>query len=560
MHSNATTACRSSIGYHRRPFSSWSRMNSPVPSLQSLIERLPSVVEAGNGEHAMSQMLDALSNAAWPTWEEVVTRLQAASAPANLALLKAAHARWPERSDIAFLLGNHLRIRGELAAAEQVLRDAIRQHPGDVNAGLSLSYLLREQGSLNAANQVVLETWHNAPRSRSADMATLTLLCENQGHAAASSIVPAVVQSNPRDGTALALAGEIELLLGHFDQAAGYLRRAVEIDPSAAASWLRLAQTHRFGNRDDSDYGLLSAAHEKTTLPEPTRSAIGFALAKAESELGDPASAVKLLRVANAAERKRMAWNRDAWSDFARNEAQATPLLGSDQSVPFTPVFIVGIPRSGTTLAAELLSRHGGVHNRGELNWIASIAGRIGPAPDRAALRVAGKMIATQLQRDDAPAQVYLDKNPLNFRHLRLIAAMFPQARIIHCRRGRRDRALSIWSQHFEHADLAWSYDFDDIVAFETGYQKLMATAPRFNLPTFQLDYADLVGDTDKTLAKLHEFVGLQAEPARAAPREEKAIATASVWQARQPVHRDSLDRWKQYAEFMPELLRAFPD
>ena len=533
-------------------------MNPFVPSLQSLVERLPALVEAGGGKHAVSEMLDALSNVAWPTWEEVVTRLQAASAPANLALLKAAHARWPSRADIAFLLGNHLRMRGEPADAEVVLRDAIDQHPGDVNAGLSLSYLLREQGRLNEANQVVLQTWRHAPRSRSADMATLNLLCENQGHAVASSIVAEVVDANPRDGAALALAGEIELLLGHFEPAAGYLRRAVEIDPASAASWLRLAQTHRFESRDDPDFDLLAAADKKTTLPAPTRSAVGFALAKVETDLGDVAAAVKRLRVANAAERERMAWNRDTWSQFARHEAQATPFLGSDKPVPFTPVFVVGMPRSGTTLAAELLARHSDVKNRGELNWIASIAGRIGPSPDRATLRLAGKMIATQLQRDDAPAQVYIDKNPLNFRHLRLIAALFPQARIIHCRRGRRDTALSIWSQHFQHVDLAWAYDFDDIAAFEAGYMQLMATAPRLNLPTFDLDYADLVGDTEITLAKLHAFLGLSAQPADAAPREETAIATASVWQARQPVNRDSLDRWKKYAELLPELTRAF--
>ena len=535
-------------------------MNSSVSSLQSLIDRLPALVEAGNPEPILSQLLDGMANASWPSWEEVVTRLQAASPPANLALLKSAHARWPTRSDIAFLLGNHLRVRGERVAAEKVLRDAIGHRPDDRNVGLSLSYLLREQGRLNAANQALLETWRHAPRDRNADIATLRLLCENQGHALASSIVPAVVEAHPRDATVMALAGEIELLLGHFDQAANFLRGAVELDSASAASWLRLAQTHRFESRNDPDYGLLASAKQDFLLPEPTRSAIGFAVAKAESDLGDPAAAVKLLRVANAAEHQRMAWNCEVWREFARNEAQATPLLGSDQAVPFTPVFIVGMPRSGTTLAAELLSRHDDVKNRGELNWIAAIAGRIGPAPDRAALRVAGQMIATQLQRDDARAQVYIDKNPLNFRHLRLIAALFPQARIIHCRRGRRDTALSIWSQHFEHADLAWTYDFDDIAAFEAGYRQIMATAARFNLPMFELDYAELVGDTDNTLAKLQKFLGLAANLDSAVPREETAIATASVWQARQPVHRDSLDRWKHYAELLPELLRAFPE
>lgn len=535
-------------------------MNSSVSSLQPLLDQLATLVESGIHEPVLSPLLDAMADASWPTWEAVVTRLQAASAPANLALLKAAAARWPTRTDIAFLLGNHLRIRGEFAVAEQVLRDAIRHRPEDLNAGLSLSYLLREQGRLNAANQAVLETWKHAPRDRNADIATLHLLCENQGHAVASSIVPAVIQSHPHDGPMLALAGEIELLLGHFDGAAGYLRRAVQVDPSTAASWLRLAQTHRFESRDDPDYRVLVAAHQQFGLPEPTRSAINFALAKAENDLGDHAAAVKLMRIANAAERKRMGWNREAWTDFARNAAQATPLLGSDQPVPFTPVFIVGMPRSGTTLAAELLSRHSAVRNRGELNWIAAIAGRIGSAPDRAALRVAGQMIATQLQRDDAPAQVYLDKNPLNFRHLRLIAALFPQARIIHCRRGRRDTALSIWSQHFEHADLAWTYDFDDIAAFEGGYRQLMATAARFSLPTFELDYARLVADTDTTLAKLHQFLGLPAQAGSTQPPQETAIATASVWQARQPVHADSLDRWKQYAELLPELVRTFPE
>ena len=535
-------------------------MNSSVSPLHSLIDQLPARVESGTAEPVLSQVLDAMAEASWPTWEGVVTRLQAASAPANLALLKAAAARWPMRADIAFLLGNHLRIRGEFAVAEEVLRDAIRNRPGDLNAGLSLSYLLREQGRLNAANQAVLETWKHAPRDRNADIATLHLLCENQGHAIASSIIPAVIESHPHDGAMLALAGEIELLLGHFDEAAGYLRRAVAADSSNAASWLRLAQTHRFESHDDPDYRLLAAAQQEFALAEPTRSAISFALAKVASDLGDPVAAVKLLRVANAAERKRMAWNREAWTDFARNEAQAPPLLGSDQPVPFMPVFIVGMPRSGTTLTAELLSRHKAVRNRGELNWIAAIAGRVGPAPDRAALRFAGQMIATQLQRDDAPAQVYLDKNPLNFRHLRLIAALFPQARIIHCRRGRRDTALSIWSQHFEHADLAWTYDFDDIAAFEGGYRQLMATAARFNLPTHALDYADLVGDTTNTLATLNQFLGLPAQADSAQPRQETAIATASVWQARQPVHRDSLDRWKQYAELLPELIRAFPD
>lgn len=533
-------------------------MNDPVDAIDALIARLLAHHQSAQPSATLASQLDPLANVTWPVWEYVVTQLQAASPPANLAFLVAANARWPLRSDIGFLLGNHLRVRGDRAGAERVLKQAVQNRPDDINAGLALTYLLREQGRLGEANRVLVDSWRQAPHSRSSDMATLQLLCENHGHELAATILPELLQRHPRDAALRALAGEIELLLGHFDAAAIQLRAAVSLDPTSAASWLRLAQTHRFASSEDADLQLLELARHEPSLPPPTRAAIGFAIGKVRADLGDIAGAVEVLRPANGAERERSHWNREAWAAFALAESQSPPLLDAGVQPPFTPVFIVGLPRSGTTLTAQLLSRRSDVRNRNELNWIAALAGTLGPAPDRTALRQAAQLIATHLRRDDAPAACYVDKNPLNFRHLRLIAALFPNARIIHCRRDIRDTALSIWSQHFAHADLAWAYDFADIAAFDSGYRQLMATAPRLNLPTFDLHYEQLVSETDATLERLHAFLGVPSTAPMAAV-DDVAMATASVWQARQPVNRDSVQRWKAWAPHLPELTRAFP-
>jgi hypothetical protein len=172
-------------------------------------------------------------------------------------------------------------------------------------------------------------------------------------------------------------------------------------------------------------------------------------------------------------------------------------------------------------------------------------------------------MFAAQLRRDDEPAHFYIDKNPLNFRYLDVIAALFPNARMIHCRRDRHDVALSLWCQHFAHEDMGFAYDFDDIAAFADGYLRLMRHwRPCNPLPIFDVDYEALVTAPDVELARVAVFLGLDwvsANRVHAHPYRD-AIATASVWQARQPIHTGSIGRWHRYKALLPAAEAAFPD
>jgi hypothetical protein len=213
------------------------------------------------------------------------------------------------------------------------------------------------------------------------------------------------------------------------------------------------------------------------------------------------------------------------------------------------------LPRSGTTLITSLLSRDPRVRGRGELNWIAALARQLGAQPSETMLAVAGDFYLRQLRQDDEPARLIIDKNPLNFRHLGLIAAMLPQAKVIHCRRDLRDTALSLWSQHFAHEDMAWSYDLDDIADYAEGYLRLMQHAKSIaSMPIFDLDYEALVVDTDATLARVRGWLGLPATSDTNQPVAAEVFATASVWQARQAIHSKSVQRWKAYRDHLPGL------
>lgn len=214
---------------------------------------------------------------------------------------------------------------------------------------------------------------------------------------------------------------------------------------------------------------------------------------------------------------------------------------------------------------AELLGRHCGVCNRGELPTLEYLAQRlsaISTAEQSAHIREAAEIYLTHLRRDDAPMGHYIDKNPLNFRYLDYVAAMFPQARVIHCRRQPRDTALSIWTQPFARDEYAFARDFADIAALAEGCDELMAHWRRsLPLPIITVDYEQLVADTATTLDNLLPQLGLGAQnPVEFVAHTTTPTTSASLWQARQPVHRQSVSRWRHYARLLPELTQLFPE
>ncbi len=489
-------------------------------------------------------------------WEAAGELLLRSDPPAAAALLEIACRQWPESVVLHYLFGNASRMSARSSEAEVALRKAISLDPAHANASISLAHLLREQGRMKALAEVMLASWHHLPRSLENDRRVLSFLCECDRYVEADSLVAAMLIAHPRDAFLLRRAGKIAMILGRFDEARQHLRASLEVDAGQAGAWLRLALAHRFTDADDTDFQLLDAASKKPDLDNEVATAIGFGLGKALDDLGRFEEAATVLTRANAEWRRSHLWDAGAWQQFVN--AQASKPIPEHTAVAgeTIPVFIVGLPRSGTTLVESLLTRDREVRGRGELNWIAALARQLGPNPSVSMLASAAEFFLSQLCQDDESPRFIIDKNPLNFRHLGLISAMLPNAKIIHCRRHRRDVALSLWSQHFAHEDLAWTYDFSDIGNYMRGHDALMAhwqrTLPQ---PVFQLDYEALVEDADGTIVDARSFLGLEAKPAQSDSRQTLSIATASVWQARQKVHSRSVARWRGYQAWLAELL-----
>jgi tetratricopeptide (TPR) repeat protein len=451
--------------------------------------------------------------------------------------------------------------RNETCEAEALLRDARMSAPDREDVAFLLARVLRSQGRLSAAAETLLAVCgaNDFETGLCVRCAEFARQCDR--HVVAGKICEAALTTGVVTPELLALAGNVAREAGDFATARAHYLAALDtgIDLKTHYVFWALANTRRFTDPADTEIACFAGHFADARFSPRSRASAGFALAKAKNDLGDYESAAATLREANALVSMAQPWDREAWLRFIGARARERVNVASmSQSPRFVPVFIVGAPRTGTTLTATLLARATGARDRGELRTLRYIAQQLIDGDhlgSAAALVEAADLYRRLAVQDDAPTTWYLDQDPLNFRWLHIAAAMFPQARVIHLRRGLRDTALSLWGQDFAHPDLAFAYDFEAMHAFMRGHDELMSRW-RLTLPieVLDLDYEALVGDSDTEVEKLAAFIG--APLVHASAGTDTPVTSTSVWQARQPVYSTSVGRWRHYAPYVPELER----
>jgi len=463
--------------------------------------------------------------------------------------------------DARYKNGNAQRMAGNFAAAEKELSGVLVDDSTHRDAAYSLAFMLREQGRTSAASAVVSRWWQHAKPDADATLSAIGFLIECTSYESADVIVRAGQLRWPRDARLAARAGETALALGNFDDARAALDTAVALDPNQSASWLRLSHCQRYRDISESDFARFASVIENRTVNQVTRICAGFALGKALDDVGEFELAATTLTEANSLARQASPWNAGAWSAFA--ERRLHEEFSSVRSpTRFAPIFIIGMPRTGTTLVTTLLSRSSDVRDRGELNWIPAVYAQLAAAGrlnDADALLACARLVEIQMRRDDAPARWYIDKNPLNFAYVDFILALFPDARFVYCRRDARDTALSIWMQHFAHEDLGFAYDFSTISQVDKDHRRFVQRwTTQFASRIFALDYEALVNDADAQADRLADFLSIESGLRNPGKTADRTLTTASVWQARQPIYTRSLGRWRSYAPFIPQLESLF--
>ena len=517
---------------------------------------------ADAGLAALCAQLKGLDAALWRECADVLVRGGHHALAARL--LERALQRFPGRVELEMRQGEAWQLAGEGERALRVLGSLAQRHPADAAVAFSLAHVLREQGRYGAAAAQVARSARRAPGDaiQVARCAQFAMQCQRDE--VAHALCEEAASAGLADARLLALAGRTALVLGDFERARARLTEAVDRGVNLNESYvaLLLSMAQRYGDAAHPDFALFERLLRDPSLLPPARAATLLALGKACDEVGDWPGAARALREGNALLRAARPWSRDDWQRSVELWlAAAPPAANAEVDESFKPVFIVGMPRSGTTLIAERLGRDARVRNRDESAWLPQVHSMLqaGASPERVAH--AARLYRTHLRQDDASAIWYVDKNPLNFRQLGTAAALFPNLRVIWCRRNARDTALSIWGHFFGNPDNGYARDFGDIAAVSRDCERLMRHWMPAGVPVLPVAYEDVVAQPEAMLARVRAFVGLgEAAPSVADGGRRQSIVTASTWQARQPVYANAVERWRNYETQLPELLDAFPE
>lgn len=388
----------------------------------------------------------------------------------------------------------------------------------------------------------------------------------------AHRIYTALHARDPESPVALNGLGNTALRGGRFDEAADHYRRALAADPHYGQAWLGLAACRALTSEDTAR---LEAALNEEGFSPNARQDMHFALADAADRTGDYDLAIGNYASGNAIRQRRSNFDPEAQTvetnralavftkDFFNRHAGS----GAKSDLP---VLIVGMPRSGTTLAEQIAASHPEVHGAGELYALTSLAQTIRSDAGSGAnypeilddLRPGeaaeyGSAYLETLKTHDPDAARVADKMPGNFMHLGLAALLIPGARIIHCTRGAIDTCLSCYFQNFRSLD--FSFDLASIGHFYRNYRRYMDHwKDVLPLPIHEFRYEEVIGDPETQSRKLIDHLDLPWDDACLSHHKtDRPISTASIWQARQPVYKTSVERWRRYEKHIGPLIDA---
>jgi len=477
----------------------------------------------------------------------------------------------PKDSVALNMLGAALIKLGRYGQARKYLHNAVAHNPKNADALCNLGSLFSSQGRFADAENYFRRALRIAPANPLIRI-NLGRVLAHQGLLDKSrEEFDKVLKTAPRDAGALAGLGTVERALGHFADAEQMFRRALQTDPNLTAALAGIASSRRMTAADSQWLGLAEAA-VATVNSVPDEASLRFAIGKYFDDLGDYSRAFESYQRANTLlkplatpydERKHSRFVNDMTCVYT---LEALASVKSSGSISTRPVFVVGMPRSGTSLLEQILSSHPAVAGAGELKfWMDAVAGdeatiRKELLPPARRQQLAAEYLQT-LQSRHPNAGYVVDKTPHNADYLGLIHSVFPDARIIYLRRDPIDTCLSCYFQNFSLA-LNYTFDLNDLAGHYRQHARLMAHWRKVLPPGTLLDvpYEELVSQQETWTRKILAFLSLEWDVNCLKFNENpRPVVTASSWQVRQPIYGDSVKRWRRYSRFVEPLRKLDP-
>jgi tetratricopeptide (TPR) repeat protein len=465
------------------------------------------------------------------------------------------------------------RVDEAIARHEQALHFKPNYHPAHNNLGVALT----QKGKLDAAVASYEQALRIKPDYAEAHRNLGRIRLTQSRLEEALACYEASVRHEPNSPNAHCELGRVLQELGNFDGAESAFRTALRLEPGFAEALWGLTIQKR-GQLTADDRTLLEQRLTEPNLNDTDRSKILFSLAQFGDAKGDYERAAAHLRQANALALASRRQNGKGY-DPGEYERFIDSLVAGFTPEFFArvrgfgleterPVFIVGLPRSGTTLTEQILAAHSRVFSAGELFVTHTDFNALGllsearnafaelPGLQCDVVRRLAQQHDDQLSAMNRTADRIVDKMPDNYLYLGLLAVLFPKGKFIHCRRDLRDVALSCWMTPLTSP---WSNDHEHIAGRIRGYKRLMEHW-REVLPVslLEVNYEETVSDLPGVARRLVEWCGLDWEPACLKFNEGvRPVRTASKIQVREPVYTRSVGRWRNYEREMNDLFAA---
>jgi tetratricopeptide (TPR) repeat protein len=488
-----------------------------------------------------------------------------------VAAFRRAVAAGPRYTDAYFRLGIALEKLGDLRGAILAYDQATELLPSLTEAWFRAGALVYMLGLRDEAIGCFERAAATGPKTRFGRLGAARALLVQDRDAEAEKVLRQALALDPKDAMALDLLGNLLSESGRFDEAYDCFSRAVTIAPLLAGSYYDLVRCRPVVAGDEILLARMEKALGTPGLEAAQRLRLHLALGKAADDLGDYARAMKHFDAADAVRRATVPFDAALFeNEVERIIARFTPDMiarARDRGSPDpTPVMIVGMPRSGTTLVEQIISSHPDVAAGSELNfWNERGAAwhQRGPrANDPGFLRSAAADYLELIGEIGPKASRVTDKMPFNFLWAGLIHLAFPHATIIHCRRTAIDAALSIHQTHF-HPGLAFPTGGADLVTYFKSYRRI-TDHWRSVLPPdrfIEVEYEALTRDPEPEIRHVIAACGLEWDEACLRPeRNPRAVRTPSKWQTRQPIYRSSVERWRRYQPWLGPLKALLDD
>jgi tetratricopeptide (TPR) repeat protein len=478
-------------------------------------------------------------------------------------------------------LGLVLHKEGQLADGLVWLKKAVELEPGNIDFWQWLAELYDEMEESAES----IPCWERVvaldPDRASAHLSLGWALQDESRFDEAREHYDDAIRLQPDFAAAFLNLGGLQEELGDMAAAERSFRTALEKQSTFALPHARLATLLR-SKLPEADLAALEERLKDDKLAEGPRARLLFAFAHALDGKGEYARAAECLREGNALTLETNRTRKDYAP--AEHERFVDGLLGAFDRDLFArlagvgletqrPVFVFGLPRSGTTLIEQVLASHSQVYGAGELRLarrsfegVPGVLGRSGAPRDNVAFLdppAVIRLAETHLERlaaiDNGESARIADKMPDNYMYIGLLSIMFPRAVFIHCKRDLRDIAVSCWMTDFR--SIRWSNDQESIGARFRQYHRVMSHWKQvLPAPILDVNYEDTVADLESTARRLIAACGLEWETACLDFHQtERPIRTASVMQVRQPVYQRSVARWKNYEPALAELFAGLP-